>query len=292
MRIPDNEDRLRRPARIRSLRVGDLRVSYVPDGVVKMVPRSLFPATSDETWARNSRYLDSSGWLTISAGGLLIENGERAMLVDVGYGPFTEPVSMMEHGMATMYGGSLLDSLDRLGRGPHDIETVAITHLHIEHLGWAAHPATGESEPAFAHAAYLVSQREWDDRRTTFGVTEEVAAALARRVRTVADGDEVFPGVRAVALPGHTAGQMGYEVTSAGERLLAFADVLHSPVQVAHPDWAIVGESAAEESAGLRREVLGRLADEGTIGFGVHFADVPFGRVRRMGDSFAWEPLA
>ncbi|MET9826499.1 MBL fold metallo-hydrolase [Streptomyces sp. NPDC006349] len=288
----DTEDRLRRPARIRSLRVGELSVSYVPDGAVKMVPRSLFPATTDETWARNGPYVDPSGWLTISAGGLLIEHGERAMLVDAGYGPFTEPVSMMEHGMASMYGGSLLESLATLGRSPHEIETVAITHLHVEHLGWAAHPEPGASQPAFGHAAYLVSHREWEERHTTFGVTEQVADALAPRVRAVSDGDEVFPGVRAVALPGHTAGQMGYEVTSGDDCLLAFADVLHSPAQVAHPDWAIVGEPAPDVSAGLRREVLGRLADEGIVGFGIHFADVPFGRVRRAGDAFAWQPLA
>ncbi|MFE2380925.1 MBL fold metallo-hydrolase [Streptomyces misionensis] len=91
----------------------------------------------------------------------------------------------------------------------------------------------------------------------------------------MADGGEVFPGVRAVALPGHTAGQMGYEVTSAGDRLLAFADVLHSPVQVAHPDWAIVGEPAADDSARLRHEVLGRLADEGTVGFGTDGRGAP-----------------
>lgn len=51
-------------------------------------------------------------------------------------------------------------------------------------------------------------------------------------------------------------------------------------------------QRAADESSGLRCEVLGRLADQGTTGFGVHVAGVPFGRVRRTGDSFAWEPVA
>jgi hypothetical protein len=32
------------------------------------------------------------------------------MLVGAGFGPFPEPISMMEHGMATMYGGALLDN--------------------------------------------------------------------------------------------------------------------------------------------------------------------------------------
>ncbi|QPZ39340.1 MBL fold metallo-hydrolase [Paramicrobacterium chengjingii] len=292
MGSPDNEDRLRRPARIRSARVGELKLSYVPDGVVKMVPRSLFPTTSDETWTQNSQFLDQSGWLTISAGGLLIEHGERAMLIDAGYGPFTEQISMMEHGMACMYGGSFLDSLATLGRSPREIEKIGITHLHIEHVGWAAHPRPGETRPVFTHAAYLLSQREWEARETTFGITEPIANTLATQVHIVSDGDEVFPGVRCVALPGHTPGQIGFEVASGDEKLFAFADVLHSPVQVAHPEWPIVGESSDSESSTLRRRVLSQLADEKTIGFGIHFADVPFGRVRRAGDSFSWEPLA
>jgi glyoxylase-like metal-dependent hydrolase (beta-lactamase superfamily II) len=286
---PPDEDRLRRPARIRTVRLGGL--SYVPDGVVKMVPPSLFPESTNAVWAEHSQYLDASGWLTISAGSLLVEHGGRAMLIDAGFGPFPEPISMMEHGMATMYGGALLDNLTQLGRTPESIDAVVITHLHMEHLGWAAHPAPGEAAPAFGHADYLISRTEWENRHTKYGVTEQIADALAPRVRFADDGDEVFPRVRAVALPGHTAGQVGYTVTSGDARLIAFADVLHSPVQVANPDWPIVGEPAPEESAGLRRRILGQLADEQSVGFGIHFADVPFGKVRRSDEAFVWEPL-
>ncbi|GHJ37394.1 MBL fold metallo-hydrolase [Streptomyces sp. TS71-3] len=290
MAFHDN-DRLRRPGGIHTVQVGEHRVSHVPDGAVKMVPQSLFPATSQATWEENAQYLDASGWLTISAGGLLIEHGGRAMLVDCGYGPFPEPVSAMDHGMASMYGGSFLDGLRKLGRTPESVEAVALTHLHVEHVGWAAHPEPGAEAPVLGHADYLLSGAEWDGRHTTYGVTEQVIRALEPRVKIVADGDEVFPGVRAVALPGHTDGQTGYTITSGDARLFAFADVFHSPVQVAHPDWAIVGEPDADASARVRRRVLEQLADEGTVGFGVHFADVPFGRVRRVEQDFAWEPL-
>ncbi|MFC4329386.1 MBL fold metallo-hydrolase [Streptomyces andamanensis] len=284
--------RLRRPAGIRTTQVGDLRLSYVPDGAVKMVPRSLFPATSEAVWEENSHYLDESGWLTISAGGLLVEHGDRALLVDCGSGPFPEPVSMMEYGIGTMYGGSLLDSLRELGHTPESVEAVAITHLHMEHLGWAAHPGPGGQQPVFGHATYLLSRAEWDARHTTHGMTEEIIAGLSPRVRIVRDGDEVFPGVRAVALPGHTAGQTGYTIASGDTQLLAFADVFHTPLQVENPHWPIVGEPDPEASARLRRDILARLADEETIGFGIHFADVPFGRVRRKKDGFSWEPLS
>ncbi|WP_432841162.1 MBL fold metallo-hydrolase [Dactylosporangium sp. CA-092794] len=270
--------------RLRQVQVGALRVSFVPDGAVKMVPRFLFPGTSETDWADNARFLDDAGRLTISSGALLVEHGDRAVLIDAGYGPYPEPVSRMEYGIAEMYGGALLDNLRRLGREPRDIEAIAITHLHIEHVGWAAHPA-------FAHAPCLLSDTEWSGRAATPGVSEQVLTAIGQRFRPVSAAEPILPGVTALALPGHTPGQTGYLLTSGDARLLAFADVMHSAVQVSHPDWPLLGESSPEESAAVRRQVLRRLADERAIGFGIHFADVTFGTVRQTGDAFSWEPL-
>ncbi len=261
-----------------------MRVSYVPDGAVKMVPRFLFPGTTDGDGVENARFLDSSGWLTISSGGLLIEQGDRAVLIDVGFGPYPEPVSRLEYGIAQMYGGALMDNLRALGRRPSDVEAIAITHLHAEHVGWAAHPA-------FAHATFLLSQTEWDGRKAEHGVTEEVLAAIAAGFRPIDDGEEILPGVSALALSGHTPGQMGFEVASGDTRLLIFADVFHSPVQVAHPEWALVGDSAPERSAAVRHAVLRKLADPRTLGFGIHFADAGFGTVSRIGTELTWKPL-
>jgi glyoxylase-like metal-dependent hydrolase (beta-lactamase superfamily II) len=273
--------RLQQPGTLRSVLVGDFRVSYVPDGAVKMVPSFLFPGTSDADWAKEADFLDESGWLTISSGGLLVERGDRAVLIDAGFGPRPDPVARMEFGIAQMYGGGLLDNLRRLGREPGDIDAIAVTHLHVEHVGWLGHPA-------FAKVPCLLSAAEWDQRAGTLGVTDEIFEAIAARLRTVGDGEEIMPGVTALALPGHTPGQMGFEV---GRRLLAFADVMHSAVQVTHPDWTVLGEKSPADSEVARRHMLNRLADEEVIGFGIHFADVAFGTVRRSEDGFAWDPL-
>lgn len=213
------------------------------------------------------------------------------MLIDAGLGPFSSTPAELDHpSVARIYGGGLLDSLRQLGRSPHDVEAIAITHLHVEHVGWAGHPEPGRGIPAFTRAEVLVSDTEWAGRRAEYGVTQAALDTMAPRVRAVSDGEDVFPGVRAMALPGHTPGQLGVSITSGGSSLLAFADVMHSPVQVAHPEWATIGEDPQVGPA-ARRRVLEALADQDTIGYGVHFADVVFGRVRRDGASFSWQPL-
>jgi len=283
---PTHDERLRRPARIRSLRLGDTKVSYVPDGAVQLTPRGWLPDTTAETWTAHPEYLDDTGNLVGSIGGLLVEHGDRALLVDAGFGPASAPAQPGNpHG--AIHGGALLDSLATLGRHPADIEAVAFTHLHIDHLGWTWQPAP------FTRADYLIAEPEWTQRHLaeTQGTSRAILDALAPRVRTVADGEEVFPGVRVLLTPGHTAGHAAYVITGGDRRLIAFGDALHSPIQVGHPEWSAAADHDRDQAEHVRRRLVAELTEPGTIGFGIHFADVPFGRVDATGDLPTWRPV-
>ncbi|NJP93673.1 MBL fold metallo-hydrolase [Nonomuraea sp. FMUSA5-5] len=286
----DQDERLRRPAGIRSVQLGETKVSFVPDGAIQGRPHRWLPDTTDKTWAAHPQYLDASGHLVASIGGLLVEHGDRALLIDAGWGPVSLPAEP-ESPNGAVHGGALLDSLAELGRRPEEIETVAFTHLHIDHLGWAWHLTPG-GRPVFTRAEYLVAEPEWDQRDLLAqGISEEEAAALTPRVRTVADGQEIFPGVRAQVTGGHTAGHTQYVITGGGTRLIAFGDALHSPIQVDHPEWSCLYDHDPTQSAEHRRRLVAELEQPDTIGFGIHFADAVFGQVRRDGTGSAWHPL-
>ncbi|MFE9560854.1 MBL fold metallo-hydrolase [Streptomyces sp. NPDC006487] len=284
------EGRLNRPSGIRSLWLGDTKVSYVPDGDARLRPPVLLPDTTDEVWAARPEYLDPAGRLVASVGALLVEHGGRALLIDAGVGPQT--LQAPDGPLAEIHGGALPDSLAELGLAPGDIEAVALTHLHSDHIGWAVHPVPGEDRPLFTRAEYLIAAPEWDriDLLAAEGTTERVAA-LAPRVRTLDDGQEIFPGVRVRIAPGHTVGHAEYVVTGGGRRLIAFGDAAHSPVQIDHPEWSSAFDHDLARTAVHRRRLVAELAEPDTIGFGVHFADVPFGHVRRTGDGPAWHPV-
>ncbi|WP_392896475.1 MBL fold metallo-hydrolase [Streptomyces sp. LN699] len=286
----DHGIRLRRAAGIRSIRLGETKVSYVPDGDVRLRPVPLLQDSTDEVWAAHPEYLDSAGHLVGSVGGLLVEHGDRALLIDTGFGPQT--LEAPDGPLATIHGGALPQSLAELGRRPEDIEAVAFTHLHSDHIGWACHAAPGGAQPVFTHAEYLVSEQEWDrrDLLEAQGMTEQVAA-LAPRVRTITDGREIFPGVRVRITPGHTVGHAEYVITGGGRRLIAFGDAVHSPIQIDHPEWSAAFDHDRTLTADHRRRLVAELAEPDTIGFGVHFADVQFGHVRQGGDGPAWRAL-
>lgn len=79
---PHLDERLRRPAGIRSLTLGDTKLTYVPDGQATLNARMLLPQATEEDWAQHAGYLDEDGFLLASVGGLLVERGGRALLID------------------------------------------------------------------------------------------------------------------------------------------------------------------------------------------------------------------
>jgi glyoxylase-like metal-dependent hydrolase (beta-lactamase superfamily II) len=282
------DERLRRPSGIRTLTLGDTKLSYIPDGGATLNARMLLPEPTEEFWAQHAEYLDEGGHLMASVGGLLVERDGRALLIDAGAGPVTMGPPLNTYGVIT--GGTLLDNLATLGRSPADIEAVALTHLHADHFGWAWHPAPGSDRPAFAHAPYLVAEPEWTQRHfpEAQGMGDMIKA-LERQVRTVAGGEEIFPGVRVMLAPGHSAGHAAYVINAGRKRVIAFGDAFHTPLQIIHPLWENTFDHDHQQATSLRHRLVLELAEPGTIGYAIHFPE-PFGRVRIEDNQATWQP--
>ena len=133
----------------------------------------------------------------------LVRRGDRIALVDVGG-----------------FGQRLLlqDRLSELGLSPAEITDVLLTHSHYDHaINWLLFPKAniviGRDEMKWA------VEQPWGE---TF-VPELYVRELQQspRLREVATGDEVFPGITAHMTPGHTPGSLIF-VLEAGERDVVF----------------------------------------------------------------------
>ncbi|MFJ8308552.1 MULTISPECIES: MBL fold metallo-hydrolase [unclassified Streptomyces] len=266
--------------RIRSVRIGEHTLTYLPDGDVQLSPRGWLPESVSEDWtaSRCGALLDGEGFLAASIGGLLIEHDGRSMLIDAGFGPRRWGAAQTHPVLGVLQGGSLADSLRRVGKDPSDLELIAFTHLHDDHFGWVF---SAPGSP-FQEARLVASEREWAWWH---------ASSSVRRRGAAKDGDEIFPGVTAWVTPGHTPGHTSYVISSGSRRLIAFGDVFHSAAQLDRPEWRVSMDMIPDEAVHTRKAVLDELSRTHTLAFGNHFSDVQFGRVPSRSEGLLWESI-
>jgi glyoxylase-like metal-dependent hydrolase (beta-lactamase superfamily II) len=283
---------------VRSLDLGDTRLTYVVDGAMGLTPAGFFPDVPDAYWASHPEALDARGLVAMSAGGLAVGRDGRVMLIDAGLGSFTGDITVGAISVGSANSGALPDVLGALGRSPADIDTVAFTHLHVDHTGWAfVRDENGAQRKFFPAARYLVAADEW----APHGRGELIPGAPPRSavieplagVQTlITDGEEIFPGVRALVTPGHSPGHTSYVISSAAGRLIVFGDAFHIAAQLAHPDWASKPDVDGIAVLAARQRLIAELEQPGTLGFSYHFGDQAFGRVVRDAEWLpAWEPV-
>ena len=278
---------------VRTVNLDDVRLTYAVDGAMGLNPQVFFPHLPAEYWAGGPGTLNKHGQIAMSVGGLLVERGGRRLLIDAGLG-----AQRGQTPLGTVNSGALPDTLAALGCDPAAIDTVAFTHLHLDHVGWAfTQDRDGTHRKTFAAARYLVAETEW----APYGRGESLPAAapsaileqLAAARTLVEDDEEVFPGVRTVVTPGHSPGHTSYVITSgAGRRLIALGDAFHVPAQLAHPEWPSLPDIDSDAVLVARRKLIEELSRPDTVGFACHFGDQAFGRVTQTGAGLTgWEPV-
>jgi glyoxylase-like metal-dependent hydrolase (beta-lactamase superfamily II) len=203
------------------------------------------------------------------------------VLIDTGVGPPGDAGFMPDRQ------GRLPSGLEQHGLGAEDIDLVVLTHLHIDHVGWAL----ADGELFFSNARYLAHRAEFDFFEQPGADALEIRDRLIDlqrqgRIETVDSDGDVHPGVRIRHLAGHTPGHCGVEV---GDVLVVGDAVVHE-VQLANPDQHFFADVDRAHAAATRRELLAELTESGAVVASSHLP-TPFGRIRRETDGFAWTPV-
>jgi glyoxylase-like metal-dependent hydrolase (beta-lactamase superfamily II) len=246
-----------------------------------------FPAVPDEAWQPfRERYRAffpvADHWLD-GRRCWLLQGHATTILVDAGQGPAA---------------GRLIGSLAALGIQPDDIDLVFLTHLDLDHTGWAL---TEHGVPRFPRARYAVARAEWDHAATPAArmryerwgaYLDERVLPLARLdiLDLVAGGDEVATGVSVLAAPGHTPGHCALLVTDGDAKLLLAADAFHHPAQITEHGWTSIYDDDAAGASATRRRLTSMAAREGLLVSATHFPGPAFGRVVVEGGKTYWKP--
>lgn len=215
----------------------------------------------------------------------VIHSAGRTALIDTGCG-------------ATMQAsaGKLFDNLAAAGVALDRIDTILLTHMHPDHSNGLA---DSDGRARFPNATLVMHEAElahWTDdaqiavaAETGRGVPYFATARVQMAPYQVCTftGGEVFPGVEAVPLPGHTPGHSGYRVTSGGDRLLIWGDIVHLPeVQIPHPDVAIQFDVDPGLAIATRKAILAEVADQKALVAGMHLHFPGYAHVVRQDSGY------
>ena len=236
-------------------------------------------------------FADERGRLIMAVQSFLLEIGAKKILVDTGLG------NDKTGRIVPTWNGRKDDFLERLaatGFGPDDVDIVVNTHLHVDHVGWNTRLVDGVWVPTFPKARYVTGRIDFSYWRDQTGDAEH-RQVFEDSVRPVADaglydliddGDEIVPGLNAVATPGHSIGHMSLKLRSGDQEAVLGGDVLHHACQLAHPEWSSTPDYDQRQSAATRRLFFAKLAGTPTLFFAGHAPDGIGGFIARDGEGF------
>ena len=281
-------------ARFDRFRVGEIECTALSDGaMVRPSP----PAAAASGPAGPSRPV------MIALSCLLARvPGSGLVLIDTGFG-----TDALVGGQPMRSVGRLAASLAAAGFSPGDIDVVLISHMHPDHIGGMYRSDGTKSYP---NATYHVGAEElafWSQEPLDLSGAASpphIKTGMAQAARSMLDragdtlgtfeaGQEALPGVGTILLPGHAPGQVGFILSSQGDRLLFTADAIaHPVVSIETPDVYNPMDMAPDQAVRTRHEVIALLSEPGWQSFTPHFPWPSRGRVQAADGKAVWTPAA
>ncbi|MEK9750089.1 MAG: MBL fold metallo-hydrolase [Flavobacteriaceae bacterium] len=211
-----------------------MQLYLVETGNFKLDGGAMFGVVPKNIWQRTNP-ADDSNRIDLAARSLLIEEGDRLILVDCGMGDKQSDKFFSHYHMWGPH--SLTGSLKALGFSPEDITDVFLTHLHFDHVGggvrWNA--SRDGYELTFKNARYWSNRSHWG--WATAPNAREKASFLSENILPIeASGQLYFTDdhtAEAARLPfeilyvdGHTEKQMLPILRYKGKTLAYVADLI------------------------------------------------------------------
>jgi glyoxylase-like metal-dependent hydrolase (beta-lactamase superfamily II) len=271
-------------------RVGDIIVTALSDGYLdaSFAVMRIPPEDADAILA--SHFRPSPPRIAVNA--FAIHSGDRLALIETGSGNSMGPTL-----------GWLRQNLSIAGIDPAQIDTILLTHVHPDHSNGLVGDAGEINFPAAELRVHEDEVTHWHDdgkmaraterqRVRYFEAARRQLAPYRDRMRTFRKG-EVFPGITAIPIPGHTPGHTAFLVQSGSDSLLIWGDTVHVPeIQVARPDVTMEFDTDPNAAAAMRRHVFDMAVSDRLLIGGMHLHFPSFGRMAKRAGDYVLVPEA
>lgn len=211
-----------------------MKLHAIETGLFKLDGGAMFGVVPKSIWNKTNP-ADENNLCTWAMRCLLIEDGDRLILVDNGIGDKQDEKFLKHY---YLHGEDTLDkSLRAKGFNKDDITDVFLTHLHFDHCGGSIIREGEKLRPAFKNAFYWSNEKHWDwavnpnDREKASFLKDNILPIQeSGQLRFIEDKDGVkfHEGVNIRFAYGHTDAMMLPQIQYKGKTLVYMADLLPS----------------------------------------------------------------
>lgn len=195
-----------------TMRMGDLELHLLIASHWKADGGLMFGVVPKILWSKQ-KPADENNLIDCACACVVARMNGRVIVCETGIGTKLSEKRALQVGLREPDG--LLQSLQRLGITPDEVDAVITTHLHWDHAGGLTRrDESGGLQLTFPRAQHFIQRAEWEfalrpDVRSRSGYVEDDFTPLADGHRQVEllDGDaEVLPGIEVRQVGGHTPG--------------------------------------------------------------------------------------
>ncbi len=273
---------------------GDARWTLLDGGSLWLDGGAMFGVVPKPLW-RREREPDEKNRIELAMNLLLVETGDRRILVDTGAGTKWDEKSLSIYRIDFRSAERILEPV---GLEPADIDTVLCSHLHFDHGGGNTRRAgDGALVPAFPEARYVMQKGELETARlqnerirASYDPDNfEPLAAEPDRVRLIEGDVDLGGGLRVEVAPGHTPWMQIVLLGTGAETLCFLADLVPTASHVRYP--YIMGYDLEPlRTLASKKRVLPRAVREGWTVVFEHDRRTPVARLVERDGRIAAEP--
>ncbi len=180
---------------------------------------------------------DENNFTKLSLRCLLVEQGNRKILIETGIGNHYPEKHMKNNGY--LPGNHLGNSLAENGYSTEEITDVFFTHLHWDHATGAVKNENGTLKLLFPNAKHWCSKTQWEHSkisniREKAAYHSEVLNFLfeSGNLNFVENEGELFPGFEVRFFDGHTPGQMIPFIDYNGKTIIYTSDLVPTSANI------------------------------------------------------------
>lgn len=208
-----------------------MQLFNIETGKFKADGGTMFGVVPKPLWQKKYE-ADENNLCSIADRALLIDNGNRKILIDTGIGDKQDEKYLSFH---HLYGNdSLVKSIHNAGYKEQDITDIILTHLHWDHCGGAVlRDENGELKMRFPNANIWVSKDQWEwaidpNIREAPAFLKENILPLKEsgKLNFVEKESEIIPGIEVKIFQGHTKGLMLPIINKDGQKVFFAGDLI------------------------------------------------------------------